>query len=341
MKIITQAVVVVFLGAVCLEAEPQNIPVSQLDSGYSLIGKLHVRLNEVVKLEGVVVDGPFKGYEGGFNLRVQKIQGRATQEDIHIVIHPFRKWGATEEVDGTTIPILKMGMTYEMVGYETGGYVGITGKVFEVIRGGMQLSGLYFQETFVVIKAKEIEPVLFEPAMFRSEYALIQGQAESRQGKSFLIGDGWSVVVVGDSPWPKHVEGKQIETWGMYNPEGIPLKTFDLVDGQWRLVRLEDQLGQEVRLRGRARVVQDQWWFNYRGVDLYVENLDKLPGWTSENHWKPVEIRGRLEKAKMPRLDQVHLKENRDLQEYFIIRNAKWSPLPSLLNIELPSDDPE
>ena len=126
----------------------------------------------------------------------------------------------------------------------------------------------------------------------------------------------------------------------MYNPSS-DRRQFQLLDGEWRLVALEDQLGREVTLRGQARSLNGVWWFRYRGVDLYVENLERLPGWSSENHWRPVEIRGRLEKAKLPRLEQISLKAERDLKEYFIVRNAHWSALPALLGPERPFDQPE
>ena len=341
MKIIVHAIVLASLAANCFGAEPQNVPISQLGSGFRLVGKLHVPLGDVVTLQGVVVEGPFKGYEGGFNLRVQRIQGKATQEDIQIAISPFfYKWGEKAEVGGNALPSLKAGTTYEMEGYETGGYVGIPAKAFERGAVVVQTSEHYFREEFVVIKAKAIQQIVFSPDMFAGERALLQGKAESRDGKSFMIGDGWRVVVFTNAPWPKEVEGKKIETWGIYNPE--PGRTvFQLVDGEWRLVTLEDQIGRQVKLRGRARSSNGVWWFHYRGVDLYIEDVANLPGWTDENHWRPMEIRGRLEKAMLPRLDQVSLKVNRDLKEYFIVKSAEWSPLPALLSPERPFNEPE
>jgi len=75
------------------------------------------------------------------------------------------------------------------------------------------------------------------------------------------------------------------------------------------------------------------------GEDIHVENMRDMPGWTSDNYWKPVVIRGVLEKAVLPRLDQVSKKRNRDLKEYFIVREASWEPLPALLAPERPMPD--
>ena len=340
MKIIACICVAASLAAVCFgaESEPQNIPLSDVGRGFRLVGKLHVPLGDVVTLKGVVVQGPWKGDEGGFNLRVQSIQGRATQEDIQTVIRPFYyKWGEKDE-QGNQLPELKVGSTYEMEGYSTGGYAGIPGEVLKRKQWNIQQSGYHFREEFVVTKAKPIEPIAFVPWMFTGQRALLQGLAETREGKALLIGKGWTVMVLTSAAWPKDVEGKQIETLGMYN-EVSAGEAYQLVDGEWRLVLLKDQVEREVKLRGRALSSNGVWWFQYRGIDLYVENITNLPGWTDDNHWRPMEIRGRLEKAALPRLDQLGLKSDRDLRECFIVRGAAWTPLPSLLSLERPFFD--
>lgn len=336
----TFTVTLLVTASTLMAAEPQNIPIAKLGTDFRLVGKLHHPLGNVIVVEGVVVEGPFKGYEGGFNLRVQRIQGCATQEDIQIVIHPFfYKWGEKATVGGAALPDLKIGDTYEMEGYETGGYTGVPGEVFK--RGAViiQTTGHSFREEFVVTKAKRIQPIRYAPYMFEEQEAILQGIARSKNGNALMTNEDWSVVVT-NSPWPKDIEGKQIETWGLYNPDA-QRKVFTLRDGNWRLVRLEDQVARRVELRGRARSLNGVWWFHYRGIDLYVDGMENLPGWTIENHWRPMVIRGRLEKAMLPRLDQVSLKEDRDLKEYFIVRDAEWTPLPALLGPERPYVEPE
>jgi hypothetical protein len=235
-----------------------------------------------------------------------------------------------------------MGKTYEMEGYETGGYIGKPSKAFMNAGFMLQTAGFYFRTYLEVYKAKKIEPLKFTPEDFKGRRALFQGAARTQNNQSIMDGDGWSVVVDPKVPWPKNIEGKLIETDGMYNLEENENESaekknrYDLLDGSWRLVRLEDQLNQTVALRGCARSLNDIWWFNYRGTDLYVENMSELPGWSNDNHWRPMIIRGTLEKAKLPRLDQISLKSDRDLKEYYIVRKASWEPLPELLGVERP-----
>jgi len=311
-----------------------KVPMEKLGTEYELIGKLHAPLGKLITVVGVVVEGPFKGYEGGPNLRVQQIQGKYYQKDIQICLSPyFTDWG-----ESAALPKLKNGETYEMEGYETGGFVGVPHEAYSKAGLMIQTSGHYFRHEFVAIKAKLTKPISYAPWMFSGEKALLSGVAKSLAGDAALVGDGWSVIVKRGEKWNDHVEGKKIESYGLYNPDSTAKeepnranKTFDLVDGWWRLVALEDQVGRMVALRGTARSMNGVWWFHYRGTDLYVDGMESLPGWTYTNHWQAMQIEGRLEKAKLPSLEQISLKTDRDLVEYYIVRDPKWKPLPELL----------
>jgi len=74
-----------------VSSSPQGIPLSEIGEGgkYQLIGKLHQPLGKLCTLQGVAIEGQFKGYEGGPNLQVQRINGVATQELIQIRISPY------------------------------------------------------------------------------------------------------------------------------------------------------------------------------------------------------------------------------------------------------------
>jgi hypothetical protein len=164
---------------------------------------------------------------------------------------------------------------------------------------------------------------------------LLEGIARDEDGKAIMEGDGWIVIVDSKAPWPKGTLGKHVETLGMYNP-GKPdfdnpraVKRYSLIDGTWRPVKLEDQLGQKVELRGTG--MHHNGVFAFRGIDVYVENLENLPGWSNENVGQPIVIRGVLDKAKLPRIDQISVKANRNLREHYIIRKASWAPTDPLL----------
>jgi hypothetical protein len=326
-----------------LAAGQQPVPVGELGKTFQLVGTLRLPLGEMVTVEGVVVEGPFKGYEGGPNLRVQRIQGRYTQECIQIPLKPyFGNWGDGE------LPKLATGKTYQMSGYETGRYVGMPAAINQaIIESGkvpIQTTSHYFQSYFAVSEAEKIEPILYTPMMFEGERALLSGVARTIGGDSAMTGKGWVVIVRRGTAWEAGIEGKQIECDGRYNPEAnskVDPKKCDLLDGTWRLVHLKDQVGQEVSLRGTARSLNGEWWLNYRGTDLHVDGMASLPGWSNDMHYCPVIIEGKLERAKLPRIDQISEKTDRDLAESFVVRQASWKPLPALLFPELPVEKDE
>lgn len=75
-------------------AQPSPVSIDQLGGQHELIGELNHPLGKVITIAGVAVGGPFKGYDGGPNIRVQRIQGRYTQQHIQIPLEPyFYDWG--------------------------------------------------------------------------------------------------------------------------------------------------------------------------------------------------------------------------------------------------------
>ena len=137
--------------------------------------------------------------------------------------------------------------------------------------------------------------------------------------------------VKGDGAWEKEIENKSMYAIGTVRKMSGD-STFAMDNGHWQLTNLENQLGRTVALRGKAVSLNDEWWFVYRGTALYVEKMKDLPHWRdAENHWRPMTIRGILAKEKLPTIDQISLKEDRDLKEYYIVKNASWEPLDQLL----------
>jgi hypothetical protein len=139
--------------------EPLGIPYTWLGDRYHILGKTNRPLGELVTMQGVLVEGPSKGYEDGPNLRIQRINDRATQDGTETRLRPYSGSKATEWEKS-----LHYGKTYELRGYEEGGYVGVPGKAFEEAGILLQTCGFYFHLDFVVLKAKEIKPIAFEPA---------------------------------------------------------------------------------------------------------------------------------------------------------------------------------
>jgi hypothetical protein len=315
-------------------AEPTGVPIEDLGTKSQLLGKLHEPLGQFLTIRGIAVNGADKGYETGRTLRIQQVNDRATQEDIRLCINPyFGKWNQY-------LPKIPLGNTYEMYGYETGGYAGHLDfpDPASLPFPPIQDTAWHFSTNFVVLRAKPISPLRYSPADFQDRKALMEGTARTVANEALVQGDAWSISVDLEKGSPPEVEGKQVETEGFYAPDE-QRKIYKLVDGTWRLIRLEDQIGRSVDLHGRSFNSNSGWGIHYRGVDLYVENLTELHGWSYEKISQPIEIRGILEKAKLPSPNDRAIKPGP--VDCYIVRRASLVYLPALRFPELPLEENE
>jgi hypothetical protein len=324
----------------CAQDKLADIPISELGKKYQLVGKLHLPLGQTTTIQGFIVEGPSKGTEDGPNIRVKRIDGRSTQEDIQIVVRPFfGKFGQTL-YNGTEIPQLEIGAFYELEGYETGGYIGSPKDAYNRTKLAIQSGPLYFRQWFDIYKTKKIELIKDTPSDFVGREALLEGTAKSEKNHAYIEAPGWKLLVNDKASWPAAVEGKTIEGFGKIKKSTLE-KQFDLEAGKTRLVNLEDQLGKKVELRGRAWSDNDNWWFDYRGHDIFIDNLEKVPGWNSDLRGEPVEFTGTLEEAMLPDLLEIRRTGTPRLIKQFIVRNAKCTKIDKLLSPERVSRDDE
>lgn len=100
-----------------------DIPVSKLGTEFRLLGALHEPLGKMVVIQGKAVSGTRKAQEGP-QIRVLRIDGRATQDDI--VVDPTCR-AYDDDKSGITY-----GKYYELKGYETGRFVGSPQATYKV-----------------------------------------------------------------------------------------------------------------------------------------------------------------------------------------------------------------
>ncbi|MBN8688824.1 MAG: hypothetical protein J0M10_17535 [Chitinophagales bacterium] len=316
----------------CITSEAQDslrkVNIFAQDSKTVFIGELGQPLGSFLTVHGVVVDGPDKGYEDGPNLIVHKINDSATQVPIEIPLSPyFGSFGKG------TIPSIKSGNSYRLRVYETGEFIGSPDGAFKEAGVVIQTTGFYFKNRLIVLAGEKTAPLEWHPVQFNGREALLDGIAENDNDTACIRGASWLLKLVNARKWTSTEIGKKAEVFGKI--QGTRTKNlFYVMNGRCRLVRLEDQLGKQVSLRGMAISQNQYWWFNYRGTDIYVEKMEQLPGWSDENHYRPMEITGLLNQEKLPRLDQISLKDKPDLKMHYIIRNAKWTPVNELLEPE-------
>lgn len=308
-----------------------TIPISIInpDKKLKLIGELGLKLGETATVCGIIIDGPSKGYGDGPNLLVQKINGVSIQRFIQIPVkpYPFMEFGKHP------LPKLEYEETYRFRLYETGEFVGTPDEAFNEAGIVFQETGFYFQNRLILISGKKTNKVEWKPADFLGREALLQGIAKNEGSIPIIYNSKWKLKLLDVDPWNESEIGKQVEVFGKVQKEN-GLGSYYVKGSQPGLIQLEDQLGKKVKLRGTVRSENNYWWFHYRGTDLYIDNIDKLPDWEDVYHWQSIEVKGFLEHERLPDIEQIGLKEDRDLKMYYIIRDASWSPVDELLSLE-------
>jgi hypothetical protein len=303
------------------------VQINNTDKQFKLVGQFGEIFGTTFTVKGIIVDGPDKGYEP--NLIVQMINDSSTQHPVQIPVSPyFGKFGEKP------LPKLENGATYLLRAYETGEFVGIPSGAYKEAGIILQTSGFFFRNRLIIISGKKIEPIEWSPINFLEQNALLSGIAKNEMDTAVIQTPKWKLQLVGYKTWTSDEIGKLAEVYGKIHATDTK-RTYNVENCQARLVNLKDQIGKTVKLRGIAQSLNGHWWFNYHGQDIYVENMAQLPGWTEENHFRPMEISGTLDQAELPRIDQITLKENPDRRLYYIVRKASWIPIQELLTPEL------
>jgi hypothetical protein len=299
------------------------------DSTYRIVPRLGHPLGAVITVTGVVVEGPFKGYESGANLRVQQVQGHSSQEDRQIVLSTF--------LPGEDADKLTKGQTYVLEGYESGGFYGIPGEAYQKSGVMMSNGGFGFRHAFVYYKATPVEPIHWRPADLVGQRVILTGLAvNTPQGPALRHVDG-IIAVTGVPNWEPWQLEKDAEALGIVQLNDAT-KTYTVQAEHARLVHLADCRGQRVSLRCIAHSRNGVWWVSYRGQTLHVDGLAQLPGWSRQLHYRPVEISGVLAEAEMPDVSQISIKITPDLKRSYVVRLPSWKPIDRLLQPERTDD---
>jgi hypothetical protein len=295
---------------------PVDVPVHNPGPGYRLVGRLGVPMGQMVTIQGVVVESGATGYGGSTRLWVRRIDGRATQAALLIPIHPFGldEWGSE------FLPFLEPGASYELDGYETGGFVGVPNDVGRDVY--FQTSGFGFTSGFVAARGRGIEtrPDAPEDHPYRSAH--LEGTARNHQGRPALESPGWTVRLSGD-PWPTDEVDRQAWAYGVVRG-GPGAYTLEEVSRRG-VTSLDDMIGREVELRGVSWSMNGHPTFAYRGESVPVELAEK----TWWGHGDATLVRGRLERIDPPRFNEEFRRAER-----YILRAARGEPAPDLLTPE-------
>ncbi|MDC7998742.1 hypothetical protein [Gilvibacter sediminis] len=311
------------------QKDKDQVKLMDMGQSYDLIGELGHPLGTTLTVEGVIIDGPFKGYEGGPNLLVQKINDTVIQKIIRIPLKPY--WPNWEKFSEENEPNIKKGETWSLRVYETGSFEGVPWPAYREANISYSTSGYYFRNELIVLSGIKLQAFEYNPKDFIGKKALISGISEKQKGKAYIAGSNWRIEIGSSGSYDKGFFGKEVEIFGTISTTDDP-QIYRVENAEPRLIRLEDQLGKKVSLRG---VIYDGGPnpFSYRGHWLYIEKLRELSNWSWTLHGKYVKMEGILEKITIP--SENHPGEETS-ETYFTIKELKMTPLASDEGLLLP-----
>lgn len=264
------------------QEKPIDVPISSDGkSPFRLVGKLHEPLGTVLTVQGVLVRNSSRSTEWVPIFLVQRINSRATQEQIQI---PLSEQSALlSGRDG--FPELIEGNSYEFQAFESGAYVGLPDEARGT--GWRSTSGFHFRHELEAFKGKRIAPVVFAPADFVNRSATLRGRAVSLNNKAYiqstdeadLMGQSrpekWRLQVDAKVPWPAAIAGKIVEATGVVR-KADGHGEYSQENSLTFLPQLEGQVGCRISLRG-GTLDNRAWWFRNPRGGLPAENTDDVP----------------------------------------------------------------
>src|SRR3954449_7819755 len=104
MRYLSLAIGLLIVSTAAAADPPRDVSVFGTGTEFRLVGELHEPFGTVMTVQGYIVKRSDKGDEGKQLIRVQRINGRATQEGIEIRLE--RGWSDVK------LPELRFGETY-------------------------------------------------------------------------------------------------------------------------------------------------------------------------------------------------------------------------------------
>jgi hypothetical protein len=268
----------------------------KISSEGAVIDGRKIAVGQKLTLAGVRIEAPDRQrFPSRFLIRVLRVDGVATQEELLFYLSKGHDWDWQNE---------------QRKKFKPGTYCKVTGTVRDGVKSDRE--GLFHLEPESVAACK---PIQNSPGDFVGRHAEFEGEARRMKDRATLLVGKESLRIEGLEAWPEWANGKRVMASGdvVSRKNGLMLSK-----SKWRLLELKDQVGRDVDLPGHFWSLNGEWGFMYRDTKIYVDGVKPETDW----HWERVIVHGRLARQVRPSLDQISQKTDRDLEEYFVVRDA-------------------
>lgn len=307
-----------------------NERVENLGKDFRLIGRTGKPFGEMSSIIAWVSTKRYKG-EGKLAVLLE-VDGRPINELVELPISDL--WPELELVEakeggrvrGEYRDSFSEGETYRFTGFETGGFVGRSEAAdCEPDRLVGEAARFRFRCEYKVCRSELIDDQT-DPSSRVGQSTFIEGRAENRGERAFIVGKGWSVGLGNAQAWKDWELRKRVNAVGVVQ-RGSGDGEYVLEPTRFGLSRLEDMVGQRVRVHGMAysmNVTGRSMRYRGRGVEVVIADRSRAEGWPFD---APVWVEC-----------TVSEKPTTDCDRRFVLNVEKWGTCSALLPKEHTSE---
>ncbi len=290
----------VLVTVLCLTSEART-EISR-GSDYFLIDGAKIPVGTLIEVSGPCLEMEFGARShytrGRAVVRGLRIDGRANQDGIQFHLCTSESPGkpSWKELDA-----LKPGTHYNIRGRLMDGQTIGPRKAFSLVMDR--------------VEAVPSAPLRF--AEFLNRAATFEGTAASG---GIIKANGEQAQVDTLCAWPESIEGKDVSVRGTLRSSQTGLR---IEGATWKLIKLEDQIGRNVSLDGYLSCSNFDWWFTYRGTEIYLTTAQGPPATFDQNDCgRHVRVSGKLVRQDRPSLVGIGWESSPALVPCFVVRSA-------------------
>lgn len=305
--------------------------VENLGKEYQLLGRTGKPFGE---MSSIVAWISGKQYKGENTLAVVlEVDGRPIEELIELPISDL--WPELELVESKETGRVRgeyrdtfcEGETYRFTGFETGGFRGRPETADCEPRRVVSEAAMFSFRCEYKVCRSELINYQSDPGAHVGRNAFVEGRAENRGERAFIVGDGWSLALTNTPAWKDWELKKRVNAVGVVQRGGKDGE-YALEPTRFGLSRLEDMSGKRVKVYGRAFSLKDGPKVTYRGrpLDVVMVGEKQLEKWPIDS---PVWV-----------VCTVSDKPTSNGDRSFVLNVEKWGKSSALLPQEHTSEPP-
>lgn len=315
----------------------RDVRIENLGKDFRLLGRTGKPFGELSSIVASVFNSRYKG-ENKMAV-VLEVDGQAMDETVILPISDL--WPKIERVKVKRLEesepglyaveyrnSFDVGFTYRFTGFETGDFRGRSEEAVCAPQGLVAEAAKFRFRCEYKVCRSELINYETDPGKRVGRNAFIEGRAENRGDRAFIVGDGWSLALTNAPAWKEWELAKSVNGVGVVQP-GSKAGEYTLEPSRFGLSRLEDMVGCRVKVHGMAYSMNTEHrslLYRDRTVDVVLTDRSLAKGWPFD---EPVWVEC-----------TVSREPSTDGERKYVLNVEKWGTCSGLLPQEEMAEPP-